>query len=354
MTGTALDADITLTRGGFQLVVEVAVATGGLVAVVGPNGAGKSTLLRVLAGLEPVEEGRVVLDGLIVDEPAAGTWVPPERRSVGAVFQRPLLIPHLSALDNVAFPLRAGGVRRGEARKQAAGWLERMGAGSCGGRRPATLSGGQAQRVALARALVRGPRVLLLDEPLAAVDAEGRAGFRRELRGCLEQFGGVRLMVTHDPAEALSFASQVIVIEGGRVTQAGAPAELRSRPATPYVAALVGVNTFAGNLRSGCVEIEGGAALVTASEGVTPSREVTAIVHPRAVSIHRERPQGSPRNVWEATVVGLFLHNGIVRVQLTGVVPLVSDLTPAAVSELGLAPGVGVWASVKATEVEVQ
>src|SRR4051794_16365182 len=159
-----------------------------------------------------------------MDDPAAGTFVVPERRGVGYVFQDYLLFPHLTALENVAFGLRARGVHRREARAAAARWLERLGVGEYAGARPRALSGGQAQRVALARALATEPRLLLLDEPLAALDAATRVEVRAELRRHLATFGGARLLVTHDPVEAMVLADRLVVLEDGRIVQSGRPA----------------------------------------------------------------------------------------------------------------------------------
>ncbi|MFL5881759.1 MAG: ABC transporter ATP-binding protein, partial [Actinomycetota bacterium] len=186
----SLEARLALTLGRLRLEAELAVATGELVVLLGPNGAGKTTLLRALAGLVALERGRVVLDDQVLDDVAAGTHLPTERRPVGFVFQDYLLFPHLSALENVAFGLRARGLGRAEARRRAAAWLDRVGLAAHAGARPRALSGGQAQRVALARAMVCEPRLLLLDEPLAALDAATRAEVRRDLRRQLASFDG--------------------------------------------------------------------------------------------------------------------------------------------------------------------
>ncbi|HVN85031.1 MAG TPA: ATP-binding cassette domain-containing protein, partial [Candidatus Binatia bacterium] len=178
----SLAASVRVVLGMLDLRVNVQVGDGEVVAVLGPNGAGKTTLLRALAGLLPLDEGRVVLGDVILEDVAARTFVPPERRPIGVVFQDYLLFPHLSALDNVAFGLRCGGLGRSEARRRAFEWLERVGLAQQSALKPAALSGGQAQRVALARALAVGPRLLLLDEPLSALDIRTRADLRRDLR----------------------------------------------------------------------------------------------------------------------------------------------------------------------------
>ena len=346
----SLEAEVGLTLGRLQLEVELAVGTGELVVLLGPNGAGKTTLLRALAGLLALDRGRVVLDGAVLEDAAAGAWVPTERRPIGFVFQDYLLFPHLSALENVAFGLRARGLGRAEARRRAGAWLDRVGLAGHAGARPRALSGGQAQRVALARAMVSEPRLLLLDEPLAALDAATRAEVRRDLRRHLASFGGTRLLVTHDPLEAMALADRLVVLEGGRVTQSGRPAEVSERPRSGYVAELVGVNLYRGRADGAAVELAGGGRLIAAGDH---RGEVFAAVHPRAVALHRRLPEGTPRNVLAGTADTVDVVGDRVRVRVTGQVPIVAEVTPAAVGELRLADGGPVWASVKATEVTV-
>jgi len=346
----SLEADLGLTLGKLELEVELAVATGELVVLLGPNGAGKTTLLRALAGLVALERGRVVLDGAVLEDTGDRTRIPTERRPIGFVFQDYLLFPHLSALENVAFGLRARGLPKAEARHRAAAWLDRVGLAAHTAARPRALSGGQAQRVALARAMVGDPRLLLLDEPLAALDAATRTELRRDLRRHLASFDGTRLLVTHDPLEALALADRLVVLEGGRVTQTGTPAEVSQRPRSRYVAELVGVNLFRGRADGAIVRLADGATLVTADDH---DGEVYAAVHPHAVALHRQPPEGTPRNVWAGTADTFDVIGDRVRVRVTGSVPIVAEVTPAAAGELRLADGGPVWASVKATEVTV-
>jgi molybdate transport system ATP-binding protein len=346
----SLQARVELTLGGLQLDVEIEVASGELVVLLGPNGAGKTSLLRALAGLVPLDGGRVVLDGTVLDDVDGRVRVPTERRPIGFVFQDYLLFPHLSALENVAFGLRARGVPKAEARRRAAAWLERVGLADHARSRPRGLSGGQAQRVALARAMVADPRLLLLDEPLAALDAATRGEVRRDLRRHLASFDGTRLLVTHDPLEAMTMADRLVVLEHGRVTQTGTAAEVSSRPRSRYVAELVGVNLYRGKALGTTVELDGGGTLVTADEH---HGEVFAAVHPHAVALHRREPEGTPRNVWSGTAETLEAVGDRVRVRVVGQVPVVAEVTPAAASELRLADAGRVWASVKATEVRV-
>jgi molybdate transport system ATP-binding protein len=243
-----LAARVVVERAAFRLDVDLRVPAGSVAAVVGPNGAGKSTLLRALAGLVPIAAGRVALDGRVLEEAGAGPAVriPAEGRGAGVVFQDHLLFPHLTALANVAFGLRARGVPRADADDRAHALLDRLGIAHLGDRRPARLSGGQSQRVALARALVLEPPLLLLDEPMAALDAGTRLDVRDLLAEELRRFGGAAVLVTHDPVDALALADRIHVLEGGRVVQEGAPAEVAARPATAYVARLVGMNRIAG------------------------------------------------------------------------------------------------------------
>ncbi|HEX2273771.1 MAG TPA: ABC transporter ATP-binding protein [Acidimicrobiales bacterium] len=344
-----LDASVEVTVGALHLDVSLEVPPNEIVALLGPNGAGKTTLLRVLAGLEPLGRGRVLLDGDVLED-AGRVRLPPERRPIGMVFQEHLLFPHLSALDNVAFGLRSRGVSRAAARDRAADWLARMGLSDRCAARPHQLSGGQAQRVALARALAVEPRLLLLDEPLAALDASSRVEIRRQLAATLESFTGVQLLVTHEPLEAMALADRLIVLEEGRVVQAGSPAELGARPRSRYVADLVGVNLFRGRGVGNQVALPEGECLVVAE--AAPG-DVFAMVHPRAVSLHRQVPEGTPRNVWTGDVESLDVEGDRVRVRVRGRIPIVSEVTAAAVSDLDLGVGRRVWVSVKASSVSV-
>ena len=345
-----LDAAVGMTIGTMALDVEVSAGDDEVVAILGPNGSGKSTFLKVLAGLLPVERGRVVLGDEVLDDPAAGIRVPTEQRPIGFVFQDYLLFPHLTALENVAFGLRARGMARAPARAEALEWLERVGLTAQASSRPRTLSGGQAQRVALARALATRPRLLLLDEPLAALDAGARLEVRRLLRRHLDSFEGTRLIVTHDPLEAAALADRLVVIEAGRVVQTGTPAEVSQHPRSPYVAELVGLNLFRGRARGDVVDLEAGGKLVFAG---AESGNVFAVVHPRAVALYRSRPNGTPRNVWEGTVGSMDLEGDRARVRMDGPIPIVAEVTPGALADLQLADGGRVWASVKATEIKV-
>ncbi|HET6793236.1 MAG TPA: ABC transporter ATP-binding protein [Acidimicrobiales bacterium] len=346
----SLSARIELNLGTLRLEVDLEVDNRSAVAVVGPNGAGTTPMLRALAGLVPLEAGRVAIDGTVVEDPAAQIRTPPEQRRIGVVFQEPRLFDHLSALDNVAFGLRARGVPRGEARARAAEWLEEVGLPGVARLRPRQLSGGQAQRVALARALVTEPAVLLLDEPLAAVDASARAELRQLLRRELSRYPGSRVVVTHDPVEAAALAERLVVIEDGRVSQEGPLVEVTARPRSPWVAAMVGLNLFQGDATGTSVRLDTGqlASTATASEG-----PVFVAFRPNAVTLHRRAPEGSARNVWAGWVAELQPAGDRARVRIAGELPLVAEVTTASVAELSLADHGAVWASVKATDMDV-
>jgi molybdate transport system ATP-binding protein len=346
----SLEAQVQADISGFALDLQLTVASGELVAILGPNGAGKTSVLRVLAGLTPLSSGRVTLDGRVLEDVDGGVRMASERRPIGMVFQDYLLFPHLSVLENVAFGLRSSGTRRPAALAVAREWLVRVGLEGYADRKPGSLSGGQAQRVALARALATSPALLLMDEPMAALDATTRVELRRELRRQLESFVGVRLVVTHDPLEAMALADRLVILERGRVLQAGTPAEVAQRPRSRYVADLVGVNLFRGRAHQNVIALNGGGSL-TVAEGT--DGDVFAVVHPRTVALYRTRPDGTPRNVWEGRASNLDLEGDRVRVRLEGSPSIVAEVTPAAVRDLGLDRGDTVWISVKATEVVV-
>jgi molybdate transport system ATP-binding protein len=346
----SLNADIELHLGSLHLVASLRADDGEVVAIVGPNGAGKTTLLRAIAGLVPLDRGRVEVDGEVLEDSAAGVRILPEHRPIGVVFQDHLLFPHLSALENVAFGLRSRGEGRRQAREKAAAWLERVGLSDHADRKPRALSGGQAQRAAVARALVTEPRVLLLDEPLAAVDASARVELRRTLRSQLAAHQGVRLLITHDPLEAMALADRLVVMESGRLVQEGPIAEVTARPRSAWVAAMVGLNLFPGQVADGEMTLSDGRSLTVVTDVRGPA---FAVVHPRAVTLHRAPPSTSARNVWQGEVDSLDLEGDRVRVRVSGPIPIVAEVTPAAVADLGLASGGTVWVSVKATEISV-
>ncbi|GAU71028.1 putative ABC transporter membrane protein [Streptomyces sp. NBRC 110611] len=339
----ALHADVT---GFTRLVLDAEPGT--TIAVVGPNGAGKTTLLRALLGLTPRAHAALRLGDTDV------TTLPPHRRGVAWVPQDGALFPHLSALSNTAYGLRAQGTPRAEARRVAQQWLDRLGVGHLAHRRPGHLSGGQAQRVALARALAARPRLLLLDEPLAALDQTTRAQVRHTLRGHLAGFGGVCLLVTHDPVEAVSLADRVLVLDGGRALQDAPPAEVTRHPRSPWVARMLGRNAWPVTATGDGLVLAGGGRLI-AADCLPDGTRALAIIAPEAVSVHLDRPAGSPRNVWPGTVREITSSGSRLRVLITSpqAPDLVAEITPSAALELGLTDGVPVWAGVKATEVSL-
>jgi molybdate transport system ATP-binding protein len=347
MTARTLDAHLVVDRGDFRLDAGLRVAAGEVVALLGPNGAGKTTALRALAGLMPLSGGHITVDGIDLDRPARRVLIPPERRPIGVVFQDYLLFPHLTALDNVAFGPRRHGASRRAAREVAAGWLDRVGMAGHAGRRPRQLSGGQAQRVALARALALDPALLLLDEPLAALDAGTRLETRAALRAHLAGHRGATLLVTHDPFDAMVLADRLVIIENGLIVQAGDAATITARPSTEYVARLVGLNLYRGISTGHTVRLDGAFGLTTADQ---VDGDAFVAFAPTAVALHPGPPDGSPRNTWAATVTAVQRHGDHVRVQLAGPITAAADVTPAAAAHLGLAEGERVWAAVKATE----
>ena len=352
-----LSVDLASRRGGFTLEAAFDQPVPGTLALVGENGAGKTTLLRLVAGLERPERGRVCFDGATWWDAATGVHVPPGRRGVGWVPQDYALFPHLDALANVAFGLRARGIGAGAARQRARAALARLGVDDLAARRPDELSGGQQQRVALARALVLEPRLLLLDEPLAALDARTRGEVRTLLTGLLAGYEGVALIVTHHAIEALMLADRIAVLENGRITQVGDATELVRHPRSAYVAALMGVNLLRGE-RLGA-EPDGMAAFAVGSARLTVpdapgAGALFAVVDPRDVTVSLARPDGSARNVLAGEVLEVApeLPAGErVRVAIGSDPPLVAEVTRGSAASLGLSPGVRVFATFKATGV---
>ncbi|MCP2292697.1 ABC transporter ATP-binding protein [Nocardia amikacinitolerans] len=341
-----LTAELRVSRGSFDLELPLRVEPGEVVALLGPNGAGKTTALRALAGLIALTGGHIRLDDHTWDAPPS-VFVPAERREVGVVFQDYLLFAHLSALDNIAFGLRARGMRRAPARERAEKWLARVGLTDIGQRRPRALSGGQAQRVALARALVTEPQLLLLDEPLAALDASTRLHVRSDLAHHLRDYPGHTVLVTHDPLDAMVLADRLVILEDGAIVQQGAPAEVAAQPRSDYVAHLMGLNLYRGTARGTLVELDGGGTLTIVEPADGP---VYVAFAPHAVGLHPDQPVGSPRNSWPVTITGIEQHAHTTRVRLDGTPPVLADITPATVAQLRLHPGHRLWAAVKATE----
>jgi len=345
-----LDASLRVRRGLLALACAFTANSDHTLVLLGPNGAGKTTVLRLLAGLLRLDDGTVTVDGTVFEDTRASTWLPPEARGVGYVFQETSLFPHLSVIDNIAFGLRARDVERSAARRRAEEWLDRLGLRAYERARVSALSGGQAQLVALARALITEPRMLLLDEPLASVDAAARVELRRTVRDHLAAFAGVRVLVTHDPLEAAALADRVLILEAGRVIQEGAFADVTARPRSEWVARMVGLNLLSGEVADEGLHLASGDLLVVATD--VRGRALAAI-SPRAVALHRQVPSGSPRNVIPGTIAGVDAEGERWRIRIGGAVPLIAEVTPAAAIELRLADGGPVFAAIKATEIDV-
>lgn len=364
---TCLHLAATVRRREFTLDVSLSVARGEIVAILGPNGAGKSTVLGVLAGLLHPDTGRVELDGRLLTDTTTGVAVPAHQREVGLLAQQALLFPHLSAAANVAFGPRCHGLGRRAANRTAAHWLGEVEASALAARRPAQLSGGQAQRVALARALAGEPKLLLLDEPLAALDIDAGPTMRSLLRRVVRAGAGTTaLLVTHDVLDALVLADRVIVLTEGTVVEQGPTREVLTRPRSPFAARIAGLNLVSGVTAPGGLRTpEGSLVSGEVSSASADGAPAVAVFPPSAVAVFRERPVGSPRNVLAVRLAGLEPRGGLVRLRagtldggpswLTG---LAADVTPASVADLGpdggaLAPGAELWFAVKATEVQV-
>ena len=350
-----LAADLTECRGGFELAVRLTALAGRTTVLVGESGAGKTSILRLLAGLDVPDRGTLTLDGLPYVDTDAGLFRPAWERDIGLVAQDFSLFPHLTAADNVAFGLRSQGIVRREALGRAREALRGMGLDDLGGRYPSQLSGGQQQRVALARALVLRPRLLLLDEPLSALDVHTRRQLRGELRALLRTLPCVTVYVTHNPLEAVVFGDQIVVVDGGKISQAGSREELLRRPRSRYVAELIGTNLFVGTRTTmstpgarlhtgdGVMALDGGAA-----------EPVFAAVSPREITLSRDRPEGSAQNVFHGPVLEIRPEppgGERVRVVVGSEPDLVAEVTDAAVRSLGLEEGRMVYAAFKATGV---
>jgi molybdate transport system ATP-binding protein len=350
-SGSGLDAHIGIERDdGFSLDVSVAIPPGRTVALVGPNGAGKSTVVAALGGLVPLDRGHIDLDGSILDDPTRDTFVLPPSRRIGIAFQDYVLFPHMTVAQNVAFGLRSRKISKTEAARRATNWLEHLGIEDLADRSPHNLSGGQAQRVALARALIIEPRLLLLDEPLAALDATTRVEFRRILIDHLSNFDGPSMIITHDPIEAFLLADEIHIIEAGSITQVGSPDDIRLRPRTQYIADLAGSNLISGTAHHGVITA-GEHRLQIAEPSIGGS--VLATIHPRAIVIGRQRPTGSSRNAWETTVIRVEHYGDRVRLQTGEPLALTAEVTPEAIKALDVIEGSRVWVSIKATEIQV-
>ena len=344
-----LRADVATRLRAFTLEIGIEVGEGRCLALAGPSGAGKSTVLRIVAGLLRPERGTVACGAEVWLDTAAGVDAPPERRRCGYVFQDYALFGHLSAWQNVAYG--AAGLPRAQRRRRALQLLERFGVGALADARPAAMSGGERQRVALARALARDPAVLLLDEPLAALDARTRARAASELGAVVRETGAPAVLVTHDFAEAARLGDEVGVIDGGRVVQRGTPAELAARPRSAFVADFTGAVVLTGTARPAeggltRVELDGGGSVTSVDEGSGP---VAVSVFPWEITIRPPGPpDGSAQNHLDAEVLTMTVVGNRVRLGLAAGQPLAAEITEPAARELGLRPGARVTATWKA------
>jgi molybdate transport system ATP-binding protein len=344
-----LQVDLAVRRGDFALDAGLRVGPGEVVAVLGRNGSGKSTLLAAIAGLLRPDTGRIVLNGRTLTDTAAGVQLAPHRRRVGLLAQEPLLFPHLSVLDNVAFGPRAAGARKQPARSAAMRHLTEVDAVEFAPRRPRRLSGGQAQRIALARALASEPELLLLDEPLSAVDVELAPALRSLLRSVLQD--RLVIVVTHQVIDALVLADRVVVMEGGRVVEQGPTHDVLTRPRSAFAARLAGLNLVAGTATASGLRAADDTELSGVCDSTVAGAPAVAVFSPTAVAVYTDPPKGSPRNVIQDRVTVLEPNGSFVRARGAG--GLAADITPVAAVELGLHTDAQVWFVVKATEVAI-
>ena len=369
-TGCGQDLQVAFELKARDVVVDLEVGAGRTVALIGPNGSGKSTVCSVAAGLLDAESGRVVLGGRVLDGP--GEFVRAGRRRVALLSQDPEVFTHMSVLGNVVFALRCQGVRRGEAVARARAELAAVGAEHLASRSGGALSGGQAARVALARGLATSPRLLVLDEPMSALDVTARQEMRRLVsRRCAEE-GLTLLLVTHDVLDLTALAEDVVVLDRGRVVEQGPTARVLSAPRSDFVARLTGTAVLTGvidgeagtpglRLPSGRV-VHGRpqddpteAETADHSAGLSPGAPGVALVPPDAVALYREAPQGSPRNVLTGRVTGLERSGALVsvRLELEAGQRLSAAVTAGAVAELGIAEGREIYCVIKAVQVRV-
>ncbi len=353
-----LDAAAVVRRPGFTLDVALTVDPGDVLAVLGPNGSGKSTLLDVLAGLLRPDSGHVRVRGRMLTD--SGVHVPPHRRGVGLLAQQPLLFPHLTALVNVAFGPRAQGMSRRAATARARELLDAADVAGLADRRPAQLSGGQQQRVALARALAAGPDLLLLDEPLAALDVDTMPAMRALLRRTIRDSGRTAVLVTHAALDALVLADRVIVLSDGGVVEEGPTREVLARPRSPFAARIAGLDLVPGTASPEGLKTDDGRVITGHAEGTVHGEPAVAVFPPSAVAVFAERPHGSPRNVVPIRLAAVEPHGDLVRLRAgvgdggpAWVEGLAADVTPAALVDLPAEPGVQLWFAVKAAEVAI-
>ncbi len=362
----------------FHLDINFSAGKGKTTVLLGESGAGKSTALRLLAGLLHPERGHISLEGITYFDSKRHIAIPPQERPFGYVFQDYMLFPHLTTFENVAFGLRAQHLPRKVVRQRVGEALEQVHLAGYDQRRPAQLSGGQQQRVAIARALALHPQLLLLDEPLAALDVQTRREVRQELRNLLSSAGITTVMATHQYLEALLFGYHILVLEQGYVIQQGSHRDLLQYPRSSYVAELVGMNFFRGRVicceaglmctiqlqSNGRPGMELRAALEEQTQKLPePGDEAFVLVDPRSITLYQTLPDSSARNVFQGTIVQLLHlgtpfgnnseHSGRVRVSMSvddSVPLLTAEVTEASASRMELSEGKMMYATFKATE----
>ncbi|WP_347108547.1 ATP-binding cassette domain-containing protein [Paenarthrobacter sp. S56] len=348
------DLSARLPSRNFELSVRI--GEGETLAVLGPNGAGKSTLLGVASGLLRPDSGHARIgERLLFNlDGGRGQWSAPHLRGTALLAQDPMLFPHLSVLENVAFGPRSTGTPKGRARESARKWLAEVDALQFETRKPAELSGGQAQRVAVARALAAEPELLLLDEPMAALDIHAAPLLRRVLKRVLA--GRKAMIVTHDVLDAYMLADRVIVLENGRIAEEGPTRQVLERPRSRFAAGLAGLNLVAGSItREGITTPDGRlfAGQHDPEWSPVPGQAGVAAFPPSAVSVFLGDVHGSPRNSFPVTVTDLEPHGDQVRVHAGPGTSLAADITPAASADLGLVPGMEVRFVVKSALVSI-
>jgi putative spermidine/putrescine transport system ATP-binding protein len=292
--------------------IEIALGEGEFLSLLGPSGCGKTTALRLVAGFDRPDDGRIVVDGKDI------TNVAPNKRDMGMVFQAYSLFPNMTARQNVEYGLRIRGKDKTDRRKRVQDLLELVGLGHAADRYPHQLSGGMQQRVALARALAIEPRVLLLDEPLSALDAKVRVQLREEIRRIQLELGITTLYVTHDQEEALSVSDHVAVMYGGRIEQMGSPAEMYSAPATPFVAEFIGtMNRLEGTVVDGGVEHAGTTLRIAEAQSRPRGERVLVLVRPETVDVERANGGGGVNTLVGDVVTQTFL-GPVTRLKILG------------------------------------
>ena len=339
-----LDARVILNRDSLTLDVELQLQHGEVIAVLGPNGAGKTSLLHALLGWLELESGWIMVDGEVIDSPDTDSYVPPQHRPFGMVFQDGLLFPHMSVEKNILF-----GAGKDFNLKPLA---ESLQASELLAKFPSELSAGERQRAAIARSLAARPKVLFLDEPFSALDIQGKRRGRSLLKEALAIEVSGCLMVTHDLVDAFTLADRVMVIEEGKLTQLDVPDRIRSRPGSEWIADLVGWNYYEGIGEGSVVTLPHGTTIFTAQDDLDGPTSIS--INPASVSIFKSQPSGSPRNSWLSSIQNIEILDGRARVSLVGEIDICADITTVAANELRQSISSEVWVSVKATEVDTQ